>query len=168
MATRVGFFIDTKRFEQELKTAVEKQVMSKVRAYVIGVVGTAFRFISVDALNVGRSFWSPVRTGRFRFSFRIAINSIDSSSAPPAPGDALEYYPELDFRTMTLASMVAWKPGDTVFISNSVPYAKDIEYNKASLYKTPQGVMRVSVGAVVSYLKGSNYAVVANFARSVG
>lgn len=76
--------------------------------------------------------------GRFKNNWQFGVSSInsDTSRRPDGAGGG------------SLASIVAgtaaWKPGQTIFISNSLPYAYRIEYEGWST-QAPAGVVRLTV-----------------------
>lgn len=90
---------------------------------------TVVRKLALDAYT-GILLRSIVDTGRFRASHRIGINSVDPSVAPERTGSQREkqFSPpdpaELATGTATLATL-RW--GDTVYITNSLPYAQKLE-----------------------------------------
>jgi hypothetical protein len=88
--------------------------------------GTVVRKLSLDALG-GMMRRTPVDTGRLRASWRVSLNSPDTSVAPEGAagsggGDASGS--ELADAT---AKLGAFKLGDSVHISNSLEYAEFVE-----------------------------------------
>lgn len=83
---------------------------------------------------------SPVRSGRYRDSHRIAIGDASGGvavSAGPAAIDAV------------LADL---KPFDRVVIWNPLPYARRIEFGRLSL-QAPDGVYRRAAAEAVARLR---------------
>lgn len=81
---------------------------------------------------------SPVLTGSFRASWRIAYNAADPSKTDwpysGAPiGPAKFHWPQ------------GFRLGDTVVISNSQPYAEELE--NGSSKQAPFGMLRLAVAA---------------------
>jgi len=76
---------------------------------------------------------APVRTGRFRASNRIGLNKVDTSVEPPPPKDAPivadRYGTEPTQAEMArgASELVKANWGDTIHITNSLPYAKRLE-----------------------------------------
>lgn len=73
---------------------------------------------------------SPVRTGRFRSNWQVGLGAINTSTdaAPDKTGDAA--------KGRAQAALQGWKPGQTIYLSQSLPYARVIEYG---LYGSPPG-----------------------------
>lgn len=127
----------------------------------------AIRAVAIDAYTEiqketdGRT-GSPVASGRLAASTRLSLNGIDSSIEPEDRG--YEYPPAREhryskanlpprtIRNRAVASVSAklrtFKLGDTIFISNSVPYIRRIEIGGHS-WQTPGGVFEVTMRAVV-------------------
>lgn len=81
---------------------------------------------------------SPVLSGRFRASWTISVGQVDTSVAPePGPGQTIAT-PEPRIPAITV--------GATYFHSNSLPYARRLEYGWSN--KAPQGMVRVTAAEV--------------------
>lgn len=80
---------------------------------------------------------SPVDTGRFRGNWQMGFNAInaDTNSAEDKSGGAAI--------ARTAAALSKWKPGDTIFLTNSLPYARRLEYGWSK--QAPQGMVRLTV-----------------------
>lgn len=117
-------------------------VIQKTAAALKGVAIRFFSLVSADSRAVGLKYGSPVLSGRYYTSHRIAINSLDASTAPVNPEGEDDPYRGL---APSEASRILQnvKLGDSVTISNSLPYAKRIEEGW-SKYKAPEGVYQVS------------------------
>jgi len=106
--------------------------------------------IVFDKIRVGwrqpqtGSFGSPVLTGRFYTSHRVALGSKDSSVTPENVGSESSPLPKLTFQYYD-RSVQGFKIGTDIIISNSLDYAVDLEEGFSR--KTPSGVYRVSVEA---------------------
>lgn len=85
---------------------------------------------------------SPVDTGSFRASWRVAFNTVDKSitdggaSGTPLPPPEF-YWP------------VGFHPGDMVYISNSQPYAVKLEYGWSK--QAPMGIARVTAASMKAF-----------------
>lgn len=84
---------------------------------------------------------SPVDTGRFKSNWQAGIGSINSGVSDT--GDALG---------RTSAVLQGWKPGQTVWLTNSLPYAYRLEYQSWSK-QAPQGMVRIAVQNFQSYIQ---------------
>jgi hypothetical protein len=92
------------------------------------------------ALGIGGSVAekSPVDTGRFKNNWMTALDSIDASANARADASGASS------RASLTAQVAAWKPGQTIFITNSLPYAYRLEYDGWSR-QAPAGMVRVTV-----------------------
>lgn len=77
---------------------------------------------------------SPVDTGRFRSNWACGIGAINTATNA-APGS--------DAKGRTAVSLGAWKPGQTIFLSNSMPYAVRLE--KGWSRQAPSGMVALTV-----------------------
>ena len=77
---------------------------------------------------------SPVRTGRFRSNWAVGLGAINTSTdaAPDKTGDAA--------KGRAQAALQGWKPGQTIYLSNSLPYARRLEMGWSK--QAPQGMVR--------------------------
>ena len=80
---------------------------------------------------------SPVRTGRFRSNWAVGLGAINTSTdaAPDKTGDAA--------KGRAQAALQGWKPGQTIYLSNSLPYALRLERGWSQ--QAPQGMVRLTV-----------------------
>ena len=80
---------------------------------------------------------SPVRTGRFRSNWAVGLGAINTSTdaAPDKTGDAA--------KGRAQAALQGWKPGQTIYLSNSLPYARRLEMGWSK--QAPQGMVRLTV-----------------------
>lgn len=118
----------------------------------------AYRDLTQRAWDVGRAFGSPVASGRFAASMRLSLNQLDKSVAPedkayryPTPEKHKRNANNLPGRTirnlpLSQISLVLrrFKLGDTIYISNSVPYVRRIEVGGHS-WQTPGGVFAPTI-----------------------
>lgn len=142
-----------------------KTELRKANQRVVGEALTAMRSMALEAFSeltteVGAAgtYGSPVASGRYVASMRLAINEIDTTTAPE---DASYEYPEgkgprpLPPRTIAnqrisaaAARLQTLKLGDVVYITNSVPYVRRIEIGKHS-WQAPDGVFGPTVRNLV-------------------
>ena len=86
---------------------------------------------------------SPVDTGRFRSNWAVGLGAINTSTdaAPDKTGDAA--------KGRAQAALQGWKPGQTIYLSNSLPYARILEYGRANgrpgSLQAPHGMVRITV-----------------------
>lgn len=115
-----------------------------------------FRKLGVDGFG-GVLKRSPVDTGRFRASNRISVNKIDTSVEPPrenrsskAGGTRAATATDL----ATASSKVSRaKFGDTIHITNSLPYAKPLENgSSAQTNNQPDGIYGATHAELVATL----------------
>lgn len=80
---------------------------------------------------------SPVDTGRFRSNFQCGIGAMntDTSAAPEKSGSSA--------LGRTETTLQGWKPGQTIWLTNSLPYAARIERGWSQ--QAPTGVVRLTV-----------------------
>lgn len=98
---------------------------SVVRATAIGLAGSMVEK-------------SPVDTGRFKNNWISGIGAIDASAdARPDAGGAAS------MRSVR-AVVAQWKPGQTIYITNSLPYAYRLEYEAWSA-QAPGGMVRITI-----------------------
>jgi len=80
---------------------------------------------------------SPVDTGRFKSNWMTGIGAMDSSTTTAADRSGQAS------RTKLQAQIAVWKPGQTIWITNNMPYAYRLEngYSK----QAPGGMVRLAV-----------------------
>lgn len=137
----------------------------KANARVVAEAINAIRAVALETyselttpISQAVEFGSPVASGRFVSSMRIGINQIDTTTSPPDPG---YHYPAgkgpraLPPRTIAnnrisaaSAKLQAFTLGDTVYITNSVPYVRRIEVGGHS-WQAPNGVFGPTVRNVI-------------------
>jgi len=81
---------------------------------------------------------TPWLTGRARASWTIAVNQADRRVMPPAPPGTV--YPR------ATAGFLDVKPGDSVVISNNLPYITALEDGHSR--KAPLGMVKLSIEEV--------------------
>lgn len=85
---------------------------------------------------------SPVDTGRFRSNWQCGVGAVNTTISDAAGSDA---------KGRTVAVLAGWKPGQTIWLTNALPYANRLEngYSKQS----PAGMVRLTVQEYGEYLK---------------
>lgn len=85
---------------------------------------------------------SPVDTGRFKSNWTCGVGAVntDTSAAPRTDAEG---------RTRTV--LEGWKPGQTIFLTNSLPYARRLENGWSK--QSPNGMVRLTVQAYAQALK---------------
>ncbi len=92
-----------------------------------------------SALEIGSSLikQSPVDTGRFKGNWQCGIGLINTA----IESEASKSGAAAKGRIKTGVS--SWKPGMTIFITNSLPYARRLEYGWSQ--QAPYGMVRLTV-----------------------
>lgn len=91
-----------------------------------GNVSQVVRMTAVD-MQTGMEKMAPVDTGRLRANFQIGVGTINKDTGAT---------PSVDTITRAHGQLVNWRPGQPIFITNSLPYARVAEYG---LYGKPPG-----------------------------
>ena len=88
---------------------------------------------------------SPVDTGRFKGNWQVGIGSIntDASSGEDKSGSGP--------LGRTAVALETWKPGQTIWLTNSLPYARRLEEGWSQ--QAPTGVVRLTVQAYSDAVK---------------
>ena len=139
-----GLTFDVK---MDINKIIEEKVEKPFKKIFFDIIDTTYNYITISSAESTGSYGSPVLTGRYHASHTIALNNINTSIRPEG------LYPLRLSLGNTNPIKTRFKFGDKVYIANSLDYAGDIEYNKASPFKTPEGVYRVSVAAVKARFK---------------
>ena len=87
--------------------------------------------IELQSMMIERS---PVDTGRFKGNWQAGVGVANTSTSDSVGNDALE-------RTETVLN--SWTPGQTIFLTNSMPYATRLENGWSQ--QAPYGMVRLSV-----------------------
>lgn len=129
-------------FSQDITAFVKKTGVS---------ADEVLRKLAFDAFG-GLLRRSPVDTGRFRASWRVAINRIDQTVQPPPataadekPGSAYRGSMQAAHATNQAAASGAIskaKFGDSVNISNNLEYAEPLENGHSK--QAPQGMLKIT------------------------
>jgi len=148
-------------FDKQARRAQERVVLEAKEA-ITSVALDAYHSLQAPAHEAGEG-GSPVASGRYTASMRVELNRIDPSAEPEdegydyPPAEVHKYNPRnLPRRTIAnrpisriAAKLRGFRLGDTIYISNSVPYVRRIEVGRHS-WQTPDGVFEVTVRAVVA------------------
>lgn len=145
-------------FDRQARQA-EQQVVGEAKETIIAAALDLYQTVSRDTNNSrGGLTGSPVASGRFASSTRVSINSIDSSVAKADPnyryplGKGPRPLPPRTIPNQPVSRVAAllrtFKLGDTIWVSNSLPYSRRIEVGRHS-WQTPDGVFSVAVRAVL-------------------
>ena len=96
-------------------------------------IDTVVRKTAID-LQASMIEKSPVDTGRFKSNWQCGIGAInsDASAAPNA-----------DAQGRTVAVLQGYKPGNTIWLTNSLPYAKRLENGWSQ--QAPAGMVRLTM-----------------------
>lgn len=91
------------------------------------------------ALDIGGQLVdrSPVDTGRFKNNWQTGIGGMDKNISAAADLGGAGALARLT------AQVAAWKPGQSIFISNSLPYAYRLETGWSK--QAPSGMVRLTV-----------------------
>lgn len=89
----------------------------------------AVETVRLTALGVhaGMARRAPVDTGRLKSNFQVGIGSINTKTDSPAGSDPAP---------AAAAALATWRPGQTIWLTNSLPYARVAEFG---LYGNPPG-----------------------------
>lgn len=84
---------------------------------------------------------SPVDTGRFKSNWQCGIGAVNTSIADTAGSDA---------KGRTVTVLQGWNAGQTIWLTNSLPYAQRLEYGWSK--QAPSGMVRLTVMDYERYL----------------
>lgn len=151
------------QFDQGMRDANRKVVAESTEAIRSAALGLYSDLTT--PVSEGQTYGAPVASGRLVASMRLEINGIDSTVEPADPG--YEYpqgkgpreLPPRTIRNRAIARVAAklrtFKLGDTIFISNSVPYIRRIEEESFS-WQAPGGVFAPTVRRWIRKLENLN------------
>lgn len=77
---------------------------------------------------------SPVDTGRFKGNWQAGIGGVNPAIDSPPNSDAVG---------RTAVTLDGWKAGQTIYLTNSLPYAKRLEHGWSK--QAPAGMVRLTV-----------------------
>jgi len=80
---------------------------------------------------------SPVDTGRFRNNWNCGIGVVVQTTTETTDREGTGALGR------TAEALGSWKPGQTIYLTNSLPYAKPLEYGHSS--QAPSGMVRLTV-----------------------
>ena len=112
-----------KEFERQLAAKGQEKFVRQVTEFYKSLVLTTFQYITADVMTTGKRFGSPVLTGRFYNSHTIRIGSVD-----PRVKSEGEYKSGIPL-SQAAAAIANLKLSDVVYIANSLPYARRIEFD---------------------------------------
>lgn len=152
--------INMGQFDKDAKAAAER-VVAEAKGVMTGAAQLLMSELTKPALQNGTG--SPIASGRYVSSMRMALNEVDTSTEPPAKG--YRYPPgrgprALPPRAINLTQnpqkaailLARFKLGDRIIISDSVPYVRKIEVGGHS-WQAPGGVFTPTVRAVIARLR---------------
>lgn len=95
--------------------------------------------VRMTALELGGQMVdrSPVDTGRFKSNWMTGVGAMDSSTTTAADKSGQPS------RTKLQTQIAGWKPGQTIWITNSLPYAYRLEHGWSK--QAPGGMVRLAV-----------------------
>jgi hypothetical protein len=125
----MSFADDIRKFQQ--KTNLSMDVI--VRKVVIDMTVAMVRM-------------SPVDTGRFRGNWMIGVGSPDVSTIDAVDKDGSTTVARI---TSAAGSVQA---GGVVYITNSLPYARRLEYGWSKQAPSPPGIVRLTVQRYTDYI----------------
>jgi hypothetical protein len=103
------------------------------------------RKVVID-MTVALTRMSPVDTGRFRGNWMLGIGSPDTSTI-----DAVDPDGSTTVARITAAAG-AIHAGGVVYITNSLPYARRLEYGWSQQAPSPPGIVRLTVQRYTDYI----------------
>lgn len=77
---------------------------------------------------------SPVDTGRFRSNWNCGIGAVLETTTQSTANEAV---------AKTSNALKRWRAGQSIYLTNSLPYAKPLEYGHSS--QAPMGMVRLTV-----------------------
>lgn len=80
---------------------------------------------------------SPVDSGRFKSNWMTGVGAMDSGTTTAADKSGQPS------RTKLQTQIAGWKPGQTIWITNSLPYAYRLEHGWSK--QAPGGMVRLAV-----------------------
>lgn len=124
----MGFQADVKKFADKTKLSMD----TVVRKVVIDLGQSLVRL-------------SPVDTGRFRGNWMIGVGSPNAATI-----EAVDPTGSTSMARITTAAG-GLRAGGVVYITNSLPYARRLEYGWSQ--QAPQGMVRLTVANYQQYLE---------------
>lgn len=99
------------------------------------------------SLDVGKAIISrsPVDTGRFRGNWNYSTVSINTGTSSGADKTGASAIGKIQ------AGLSSWKPGETIYITNALPYAQRLENGWSQ--QAPAGMVRLTVVEFQQYVR---------------
>lgn len=94
---------------------------------------------------------SPVDTGRFKGNWQCGIGAINSGGDSSEDKTPLGSYGPGASVGRANAVLNGWKPGQTIFLTNSMAYSRRLEYGWSK--QAPGGMVRITVREYRGYLR---------------
>jgi hypothetical protein len=94
---------------------------------------------------------SPVLTGRFKGAWQAGVGSANTSATSRIDKTSLGDFDKVGASLATQEVLKSWKPGQTIWLTNAMPYAKRLEYDAWSK-QAPAGMVRLTVQNYSAYL----------------
>ena len=88
---------------------------------------------------------SPVDTGRFRNNWTCGINAVNTATTEAVDKTGA------DALSRTKSTLQNFQMGDTVYLTNSLPYAQRLEYGWSQ--QAPAGMVEITVTEFRQYLQ---------------
>ena len=86
---------------------------------------------------------SPVDTGRFKGNWQCGVSAVNTQVADKEDKTPLGSFGPDDSVLRTDTTLKGWKAGQTIFLSNSLPYSRKLEYGHSK--QAAQGMVRLTV-----------------------
>ena len=106
------------------------------------VVDKADAVVRLTALDLQKSMvtLSPVDTGRFRNNWQCGVGAVNTEIG--STDDPIG---------RTVSVLPSWKPGQTIWLSNSMPYANRLEHGWSG--QAPAGMVKLTIQRYSDYLE---------------
>lgn len=148
-------------FERQARREQAQIVAEAVEAHR-AVSLTLYKALIGRAWDNGGQWGSPVASGRYVASMRVSLNALDTSTAPADPsyrypsreqhGGNADALPKRTVRNPPISAVAAtlrgFRLGDTIYVSNAVPYVRRIEIAGHS-WQAPGGVFEPTTAKIV-------------------
>ena len=143
---------DLGQFDRDARMSAE-QVVSHATEEIRSAALDLYSNLTTDAKTMSEG-GTPVASGRYSGSMRLSLNEIDTSVEPADPnyhypsGHGPRQLPPRTIPNRPISSIAArlrtFRLGDTIWISNSLPYVRRIELGRHS-WQTPEGAFDPTV-----------------------
>jgi hypothetical protein len=125
----MSFTDDIRKFQQKTQLSMD----------------VVLRKVVIDMTN-SMVMMSPVDTGRFRGNWMIGVGSPDTSTI-----EAVDKEGSTTIARITAATGEI-NAGGVVYITNSLPYARRLEYGWSDKAPSPPGIVRATVQRYTQYI----------------